>query len=110
MVYTGDLSQYDEDFTEPEIIPFRDFLGMPNLNDLSYMNFADGGAPPPPLNGLAVDDIMLHCEAIGDVTLTLMSSDFVTVYDTQVIHQVIPEPATIVLLAFGGLLLRRRKR
>jgi hypothetical protein len=55
-------------------------------------------------------EFMFHCAGlVGDVTITLWDDNFYGELDTIVIHQV-PEPATIVLLALGGLaLLRRRK-
>ena len=59
------------------------------------------------------DEILFHCEAPGDVTIRLLwTTDFETsaLVDSVVIHQIVPEPATITLLGFGGLLLRRRRR
>ena len=51
--------------------------------------------------------VQFHCEAPGDVLITLYDEAFVPV-DTLTIHQ-IPEPATMALLGLGGLFLRRRK-
>ena len=52
---------------------------------------------------------LFHCEGEGDVTIFAYDENFQTV-DTQVIHQTIPEPATLALLGIGGFLLRKRRR
>jgi hypothetical protein len=113
MVYPGALSAYqDFPLTVPDIeVPpppeeqlraARELLGRPDLMDLSFITLADSAIPPAPLDGLLVDNIILHCDAIGDVRLSLISDDFATVYDTQAIRQV-PEPATLFLLGLGSL-------
>jgi hypothetical protein len=68
-------------------------------------------APTAPA-GVYFDGIIFHCEGPGDAVIQLISTvDFgsFTVEDTVIIHQEIPEPATIALLSLGGLLLRRKK-
>jgi hypothetical protein len=78
-----------------------------------FMDLTQVIVPPPPIpQGVMVDNMILHCEAPGDVILTLWGQDSVRgmeLYDTQIIHQLIPEPITVALLGLGGLFLRRRK-
>ena len=64
-------------------------------------------APPDPGPGV-VFEVDLHCEGIGPVDVILYDNAG-AVIDTATITQ-IPEPATMVLLGLGGLLLRRRRK
>lgn len=50
----------------------------------------------------------MHCLGEGAVVIQLLDNTSLAVLDTATITQ-IPEPATLVLLGLGGLLLRRRK-
>jgi len=76
----------------------------------------------PNYSGLMVDGVVFHCDAVGDVLISLVNiaqqfnedtggfdPPVITVFDTQVIHQV-PEPMTMVLLGLGGLFLRRNRK
>ncbi len=110
MLYTGALAEY---VNQEDFIPYEDFLrevrqatGLADIVDCSLIVLADHNIPPAPLRGILVDGIIFRCEGIGDVTLTLMGDDLVTVLDTQVIHQ-IPEPMSLALLGLGAMFTRR---
>ena len=87
------------------------YYGIFDVYGMVFIDLAQLIAPPvPPLpEGTLVDGIIFHCTGIGDVTLTLTNEAGDIVYDTQVIHQDVPEPVSIALLGLGGLFLRRRK-
>ena len=112
IVYPGSLAAYDDLeavaaylWMSPDetLELFQDFLGKPELSDLSYITLADGAAPAAPLDGILVNGIGLT--RVGPVKLTLVSDDFTTVFDTEIISA--PEPLTIAMLGLGGLFLRR---
>jgi len=121
MIYPGSFASY-EDFPIPfstgcvdcgppehDLNLIREFSGKANVMDFSAIILADLALPAAPLDGLLVDNIILHCGAIGYVRLSLVSDDFTILYDTQDIHQ-IPEPVTLLLLGLGGLILAREAR
>jgi len=72
-----------------------------NLND----------ATPGTFNLMGVLDAKeLHCVGpASDDVIWLIDAESGVVFDTLIIHQV-PEPATMLLLGLGGLLLRRRNK
>ncbi len=121
MLYTGDLSAFGpfQGLDDPVIQWMRDMCGYGGYNTMEtyYMGFCSFAEAP--LTGTLVDEIVLHCDYVGDVLLTLANiyqddnygnplPPVIQVFDTQIIHQ-IPEPMTLGLLGLGGLFLRRRK-
>ena len=85
------------------------FLGYAGLTGSAVSgSSADSGIIA---QGVLVDNITFHCEALGDAVVQLLySGDTISweVVDTAIIHQV-PEPATMALLGLGALVLRRKK-
>jgi hypothetical protein len=112
MLYPSSLAIYDEleavadalgmslaDF----LAAFRDLTGRTDLQDVSLITLAPDRVPmSPALDGLLVDDIILHCDGLGDVTLTLVGDDVTIIYDTQAVQQ-IRQPMTLLLLVLLGL-------
>jgi hypothetical protein len=92
-----------------DLLPWFESMGYANVVGASYADFAEGGAIQPPTTGKLVDEVSFHCEDFGEVIVTLADASLEGVFDTQVIHQIIPEPITLALLGIGGLFLRRRK-
>jgi len=80
------------------------YAGISQIADFDILDLSDPFTVP---NGIVLDGLILHCLGEGDVILTLFDADL-NVLDSQIIHQ-IPEPASMLLLGLGGLLLRRRK-
>jgi hypothetical protein len=118
MVYPGSLSGYEdlEDIADslgmsPEnaLAVLRDETGNSNLEDIGIIWLVDMAIPPAPLEGVLVDDIIFHCNRVGDVNLTMWACAYIPViYDTKVIHQ-IAEPMTLLLLGMGTFLMRRKR-
>jgi len=67
---------------------------------VSISNITPQGA-----GGWLIQDTLFHCDGPGDVTIALVDNNG-NIIDAQVIHQT-PEPATMLLLGLGGLLLRK---
>jgi hypothetical protein len=82
-------------------------LGYTDITRVCDVGIIDSSEPYTQPDGLVIDGLQLHCEAIGDVIITLFDVDL-NVHDVVTIHQ-IPEPMTFALLGLGGLFLRRRK-
>jgi len=91
---------------------YLESLGYVAITDIGQGTITDSSEPFTIPDGLVIDGLDFHCTVTdqlpNDVTLYLLDIDTLGVLDTQVIHQ-IPEPATMLLLGLGGLLLRRRK-
>jgi len=78
-------------------------MGITQIADLDIQDLFEPFTTPA---GLVLDGLVFHCEAYGEVTLSVFDLDG-NVLDSQQIHQ-IPEPITMVLLGLGGLFLRRK--
>jgi hypothetical protein len=77
-----------------------------NIGDIWFYSIGDIPDPSPiPAAGL-LGEVLFHCKAPGDVTIRL-TDEMLNPLDSLIIHQM-PEPATMALLALGGLLMRRK--
>ena len=110
MLYGGSVAGI-VNMTGQDLLDYTAYLeeyGYTNITSIIELTFADGSVPPLGMSGKVVDEVDFHCEGLPDATIHLVDvGDPSVVYDTQVIHQ--PEPATVMLLTLGGLLLRRRR-
>ena len=83
------------------------------IQQVADITFADTTVPVTPLSGTLLDSLILHCDGLGTVTLSLVTmnddgSAVATVWGTETFI-ITPEPMTLGLLGIGGLFLRRRK-
>jgi len=112
--YSFGLSEYGLHTNDDTYVPWmQGIYNDPSIQQVAHIFFADTTVPVTPLNGALVSNIAFHCEGPGDVTISLVTmnddgSAVLTIWDTQIVHQ-IPEPMTLGLLGIGGLFLRRRK-
>jgi hypothetical protein len=86
-----------------------DLAGILGVN-MPFVGIENTDVPPPPeppIQGLFVDNILFHPEDLGTTDVALFDQDGVLLDRVRIWHY--PEPATIFLLAVGGLMLRRRK-
>ena len=79
------------------------FVGMDLFTDLVPFP-----PEPTPLEGMLVENIILHNNGTGVMFLVLFDSNF-NELDRQLLME-IPEPATMVLMGIGGIMLMRKRR
>ncbi len=109
--------------TDIEFPTTTTYQGKYYVDDAQHVEIYQGTASGEVMPGGSVlmRELYLHCLEPTDVTLTIEVYDVTkvgpvgdepieigTILHTLIIHQ-IPEPATMLLLGLGGLLLRRRR-
>ena len=79
------------------------------LNPFLGINLMDPYFPPEPVPaGVLVENIIFHCEGVGESMLLLFDENS-NLVDSQYLTEV-PEPATLGMLGLGGITLLRKKR
>jgi hypothetical protein len=112
-IAAGDPGSLDDSemtwiYPDPGIIPPPEPPEIPGWESIIEITFIDTIEPIQPVIGQLVDNIIFHCEGLGNVTIGLFDGGTGELLDSQLIHQ-IPEPGTIALLGLGVLLLKRRR-
>jgi len=111
----GGVTEYDPSAELSPGYTWENFFADQGYSGVSpmieFVGFVDSTEPFSDLTGILLDEKLLHCEDLGDVTISILNADTgeYEVYDQLVIHQ-IPEPMTVALLGLGGLFLIRRRR
>jgi len=82
-------------------------------NDAQHFSFGGGNLPPTVtlFDEIVMSGLIFHCDEPGDVIITLeeyLVGGEVVWLEEIIVHQV-PEPATMILLGLGGLMLRKRR-
>ena len=112
--YTYGLSAYGLYTDDDTYVPWMQGIYNDNtIQQVADITFADTTVPVTPLSGTLLDSLILHCDGLGTVTLSLVTmnddgSAVATVWGTETFI-ITPEPMTLGLLGIGGLFLRRRK-